>query len=306
MNARTFFTELKRRRVYSVAVAYLVVTWLLIQVATQVFPFFSIPNWVVRLVVLLAIIGFPIAVVCAWAFELTPEGIKLEGNVDHKIYRAGALQLSGNLEAASKVLAAVPPELDPQGAVSLQRCYLAMAMRQPEAALAVLSKAPAWLNTATDGLMMPATLWRGQALAARNENDAARSAFLEAKQAMEEKRRAAGESAGTESYLSLAYAGLGEKDAALQAGRRATELLPMSQDVLSGAWYLYQLAQIEAQFGETDSAIKHIEQLLAVPAGFYVSDPSLRTDPAWDSLRNDPRFQKLMSQYEGKAGERKP
>ncbi len=73
MNARTFSTELKRRRVYSVAVAYVVVAWLLIQVATQVFPFFDIPNWIVRLVVLLSIVGFPIAVVCAWAFEITTE-----------------------------------------------------------------------------------------------------------------------------------------------------------------------------------------------------------------------------------------
>src|SRR5882724_1732279 len=94
MNARTFFTELKRRRVYSVAVAYLVVTWLLIQVATQVFPFFNIPNWVVRLVVLLAIIGFPIAVVCSWAFEITPEGIKLEGDVDRRITRKTGRKLT--------------------------------------------------------------------------------------------------------------------------------------------------------------------------------------------------------------------
>ena len=61
MNAHSFFSELKRRRVYSVAVAYVVVAWLLIQIATQVFPFFNIPNWVVRLVVLLAIICFPVA-----------------------------------------------------------------------------------------------------------------------------------------------------------------------------------------------------------------------------------------------------
>src|SRR5207248_9535661 len=59
-----------------VAVAYAVVAWLLIQVATQVFPFFEVPNWAVRLVVLLIIIGFPIALVIAWAFELTPEGLK--------------------------------------------------------------------------------------------------------------------------------------------------------------------------------------------------------------------------------------
>jgi TolB-like protein/Flp pilus assembly protein TadD len=76
LKVTSFFTELKRRNVYKVAVTYAVVAWLLIQVATQVFPFFEIPNWVVRLVVLLFAIGFPIALILAWAFELTPEGVK--------------------------------------------------------------------------------------------------------------------------------------------------------------------------------------------------------------------------------------
>src|SRR5947199_4357841 len=76
MNLKKFFAELKRRNVYKVAVAYAVVSWLLIQVATQVFPFFEIPNWAVRLVVLLLILGFPVALILAWAFEITPEGIK--------------------------------------------------------------------------------------------------------------------------------------------------------------------------------------------------------------------------------------
>jgi TolB-like protein len=76
VNPKNFFAELKRRNVYKVAIAYAVVTWLLIQIATQTFPFFEIPNWAVRLVVLLLIIGFPVALILAWAFELTPEGIK--------------------------------------------------------------------------------------------------------------------------------------------------------------------------------------------------------------------------------------
>ena len=79
---RNFFAELKRRNVYKVAVAYAVVSWLLIQVATQVFPFFEIPNWAVRLVVLLLIIGFPIALILSWAFEITPEGIKRESEIE--------------------------------------------------------------------------------------------------------------------------------------------------------------------------------------------------------------------------------
>jgi len=69
---RNFFAELKRRNVYKVAVAYAVVAWLLMQIASQIFPFFEIPNWAVRLVVLLLIIGFPIALIIAWAFEATP------------------------------------------------------------------------------------------------------------------------------------------------------------------------------------------------------------------------------------------
>jgi len=76
MNLHNFFAELKRRNVYKVAVAYAVVAWLLMQIASQIFPFFEIPNWAVRLVVLLLIIGFPIALIIAWAFEATAEGIK--------------------------------------------------------------------------------------------------------------------------------------------------------------------------------------------------------------------------------------
>ena len=76
MKIDNFFSELKRRNVYKVVVAYAVVGWLLVQVATQVFPFFEIPKWGIRLVVLAIIVGFPIALVMAWAFETTPQGIK--------------------------------------------------------------------------------------------------------------------------------------------------------------------------------------------------------------------------------------
>ena len=82
MNPKNFFGELKRRNVYKVAVAYAIVGWLLVQIATQVFPFLEIPNWVVRLVIMLVAVGFPIALVIAWAFELTPEGIKRTEDVD--------------------------------------------------------------------------------------------------------------------------------------------------------------------------------------------------------------------------------
>jgi TolB-like protein len=84
MSEGNFFAELKRRNVYKVAVAYAVVGWLIAQIATQIFPFLEIPNWVVRLVIVLIAIGFPIALVIAWAFEATPEGIKRTEVADAK------------------------------------------------------------------------------------------------------------------------------------------------------------------------------------------------------------------------------
>ena len=84
-----FFAELKRRNVYKVAVAYAIVGWLLVQIATQVFPFLEIPTWIVRLVIVLVAAGFPIALVIAWAFELTPEGIKRTEDVDPFDSRSG-------------------------------------------------------------------------------------------------------------------------------------------------------------------------------------------------------------------------
>ncbi len=82
MNPGNFFAELKRRNVYRVAVAYAVVGWLLIQVATQTFPFFEVPNWVVRAIILVLLLGFPVALVLAWAYDITPEGIMRTATAD--------------------------------------------------------------------------------------------------------------------------------------------------------------------------------------------------------------------------------
>jgi len=82
LNSRNFFVELKRRNVYKVAVAYIVAGWALSQGIAQVFPVFDVPNWVVRLIVFLIVIGFPIALIFAWAFEITPEGLKRAEEAD--------------------------------------------------------------------------------------------------------------------------------------------------------------------------------------------------------------------------------
>jgi TolB-like protein/Tfp pilus assembly protein PilF len=84
VNLKKFFSELQRRNVYKVAVAYGVVSWLLIQITTQLFPVFEIPTWAVRLVILVLALGFPVALVLAWAYELTPEGVKRTEEIDPK------------------------------------------------------------------------------------------------------------------------------------------------------------------------------------------------------------------------------
>ncbi|HMH04522.1 MAG TPA: hypothetical protein VK556_10020 [Candidatus Udaeobacter sp.] len=77
-----FFAELKRRNVYKVAVAYAVVAWLLIQAASIFLPAFDVPPWVMKIFIIVIIFGFPVALIFSWAFEITPEGIKLESEIE--------------------------------------------------------------------------------------------------------------------------------------------------------------------------------------------------------------------------------
>src|SRR6185437_10063863 len=82
VNFKSFFAELKRRNVYKVAVAYAVVSWLLIQAASILFPTFDAPAWVMKVFVVVIVLGFPPALIFSWAFEITPEGIKRESEIE--------------------------------------------------------------------------------------------------------------------------------------------------------------------------------------------------------------------------------
>ncbi len=82
MNFKSFCAELKRRNVYKVAVAYAVVAWLLLQAASIFFPAFDAPAWVMKIFIIIIIFGFPVALIFSWAFEITPEGIKLESEIE--------------------------------------------------------------------------------------------------------------------------------------------------------------------------------------------------------------------------------
>src|SRR5512132_2324522 len=113
VNPQNFFSELKRRNVYKVAIAYAVVAWLLMQIATQVFPFLEIPNWAIRLVIMLLALGFPIALVLAWAFELTPEGLKRTEWADREPARPSrnkAWRQTESVKIPAKSIAVMPFE----------------------------------------------------------------------------------------------------------------------------------------------------------------------------------------------------
>ena len=129
MNASDFLAELKRRNVYKVAVAYAVAGWALSQGIAQVFPVFDVPNWAIRMIVLLIVLGFPVAVVFAWFFEITPEGIKRTEVADampkvatqkkrawiYVVVIGAAISIAlfflGRYTAGSKIAAAVPNDI---------------------------------------------------------------------------------------------------------------------------------------------------------------------------------------------------
>jgi hypothetical protein len=99
----SFFTELKRRNVYKVAVAYAVAAWLLIQAASILFPTFDAPPWLMQIFVVILAIGFPAALVFSWAFEITPEGIVRESEVEHG--KPGTRRTGRKIVAMTVVLA---------------------------------------------------------------------------------------------------------------------------------------------------------------------------------------------------------
>jgi serine/threonine-protein kinase len=109
VNPKKFFAELKRRKVYSVAVAYLIGGWALAQGIAQVLPVFDIPNWVVRLIVLLIILGFPVALLLSWFFDLTRYGIvRTPALAARGIDTVRSLRDSGAEDLSEKSIAVLP------------------------------------------------------------------------------------------------------------------------------------------------------------------------------------------------------
>jgi tetratricopeptide (TPR) repeat protein len=122
---------------------------------------------------------------------------------------------------------------------------------------------------------------------------AARAAFSTARPEAEQALRDDPDHGGTHAVLGLVYAGCGLKGEALREGRRALELTPVTKNAVDGAGVFYFFSVICAWIGDRDLAIEQLETLAKIPNGASYGD--LRLDPAWDSLRGDPRFEKIVA-----------
>jgi len=216
-------------------------------------------------------------------------------NAEAIVQRVTSMMMRGDTASAERVLADVPPGMDPEGSVSLVRFRLQMLLRKPDAALAALDGAPTALMSRFEHSLAPSALLRGQALAMKGDFSAARAAYLQAEQQLQPALDNPVTAVNALSFMGLVNAGLGRNAEALAASRAAVDKLPLSRDFMVGGYMQERLARVEAQVGETEAAIGHVRQLLDLPVGSVIALPVLRIDPAWDSLRKDPRFQALSN-----------
>jgi len=212
-------------------------------------------------------------------------------NVGALSQKAQVLLATGDLQAAEPLLA--NPRLD----LSLPATY-ALLQRRYAVAIEILSKAP---TTDTDpNERAIEKLLLGLSHQRVGDNTAARATYQDAAQDLQRQlEKAAPDSfaAGlTHAFLGLAYAGLGEATSAIAEGQKAMAIEPTSKDPVDGPAREERMANIYALLGDPDHAIPILKRLLQIPYDGAITPALLRLDPVWDQIRNDPRFQELVSE----------
>jgi TolB-like protein/Flp pilus assembly protein TadD len=205
-----------------------------------------------------------------------------------------ALQLKGDLRAADKVFSSMPPETDP-GITTLARFWIAKLKRNFPEALQVLQQFHGETLHETSTAPAPKAFLEAEIYLLQGDEAKARTALEHARVVSEQLLRKAPEDPARHGQHGLILAALGQKQEAIIEGKRAVELLPESEDAFDGPQVTATLAQIYASTGEFDEAFPLLDHLLVVPNGLTV--PMLKLDPAWDTLRKDPRFQALIGKY---------
>jgi len=213
---------------------------------------------------------------------------------------------NGNPGAGRKILQNIPVGIDPDGSATLSRWDLAMLERDYTTAEKVLADSP--LESFPWAFHAPKTFYQGRIALARGDIESAQRYFTAARPAIEKRVRDDPDVAWHHARLGLLYAYMQRKEDAIRESRRAVELEPESQDAFHGTHWATNLALVYALVGEPDQAITLIERLLSTPGAIQWPDfPSsialadLRLRWEWDSLRSDPRFQKILAGLEPKT-----
>src|SRR6266700_3636521 len=198
----------------------------------------------------------------------------------------------GNIKTARSGLDSLPAGYDPDGAVTSTRINLALFERDPAAAAKILAASKLEELVGFTGSLLPRSWF--EALIARTQGDVqkTREAFGAARVKIEAKLRDQPDDGGLLATLGLIDAGLSRKEQALAEGRRAAQLRPISNDAVDGAAVIGNLAMIYAWVGDNDSAIERLTFLARTPGGPDYGQ--LKFDPAWDGLRGDARFTKII------------
>jgi tetratricopeptide (TPR) repeat protein len=148
-----------------------------------------------------------------------------------------------------------------------------------------------------DNIVLPRRLYLAWAFQAAGDTAKATAAFTDVARRASAALIERPEDADQHLALAFAYAGLGRKPEAIAEGKRAVALMPVTQDVLTGADMLACQAQLYVRVGQPDQAIALIEGVLSMPTGGIMSSALLQLDPIWEPLRDDPRFKALLLKY---------
>lgn len=215
-------------------------------------------------------------------------------DINTRVRRATVdLEWRADLRPLHSVIEGIIAE-DPGAATSLTDQWFTLVLRERDGAAArrFLAAIPAE-GIETDGLHLPKAWYAAYIARALGDSDAARAAFTAARAEVEKTVREQPAYAQPLSLLGIIDAGLGRKEDAIREGKQAVELLPVSKDAMTGAALLGNLALIYAWTGEIEQACNQLAALTAIPSGLNYGE--LRLDPAWDPLRGDPRFDKIVS-----------
>ena len=210
-----------------------------------------------------------------------------------------AAEWKGDLSVFEKQFSLVSPETNPGGLMTWARVWVLTLQRKFPEALQVLQKFRGETLATNTTAPCPKAFLEGFIYMLQGDEAKARTALEHARVVSEQLLREAPDDPNRHAQHGVVLAALGQKEEAINEGKRAVELLPESQDAFDGPQIAAALAQIYAWTGEPDEAFRLLDHLFAIPNGLTV--PMFKLDPAWDPLRKDPRYQALIDKYSAKS-----